>query len=134
MLPIYGKYGEVVGWYLDNTIYSTTGFFLAWIDNGKIFRYKDGCYIGYYWDDGSIRDSQGKVVAFLMGASIAGVELPLCTIPPHSPQPRIAPQKPQKQKMAEIPLALNLQSWGLSWKEFINQPKIIKPVKVSESF
>jgi len=117
MKAIYDIRGEVVGWKALKDIFNLSGNCIAFIDEENVFSLNE-FHLGSY-NRGVFRDLQGRVVAFLHGASNTGVELPSIQIDPIPPIIKI----PSMHSIPSIPPLPDppMPKWGRSWIEFIKE-------------
>ena len=91
MEPIFNRGGKTVGWLYCDVIYDREGVNRAFINNNAVYTYQ--CrYLGRF-ENGFLRDRDGRAVSFVRGAS-GGPATPSTEDPPVPPSPSIPPVAP----------------------------------------
>jgi len=116
--PIFDIRISHVGWYKDGHIFDPEVNWLAFVHQGHIFSAVTLEWLGP-WNDGSLLDQQGQVVAWLDGGQPRGSEPPLP--PPRAPRPprpfrHVRPIHPRRPLFPQQPAS----GWSmLAWHEWL---------------
>jgi len=115
MEPIFDRTGTVIGWLHEGRFLDRSNLYRGFL-SGEAIHSMSGNYLGKF-QNGFIRDKNGKAVAFIKGAS-GGPILPLAKVPQIPPIPPIPPLKsiPSIPPIPQIPSL----AWGTDWESFLN--------------
>ncbi|MGH8742732.1 MAG: 4-fold beta flower protein [Burkholderiales bacterium] len=123
MEPIFNREGKTVGWLYRDVIFNHRGFHRAFINNSAVYNYQ--CrYLGRF-DNGFLRDCNGRAVSFVHGAS-GGPATPSVEDPPISPGTSIPPLAPVPPAPPVPPVSY--PGWSvLDFENFINAKFSVQP-------
>ena len=115
MYPIFNRKGKVVGWLHEKNIYGPGGKHLAFIKKENVYNHR-GEHKGFFLDN-FLKDSEGKAVAFIEGAT-GGPLLPETKKAPIPPLLDKQPKSPEFRKSYKEPKS-DFYDWGTKWRKFI---------------
>ncbi len=115
MDPIYGRNGQVVGWFDDGELLDLHGRYAAFINSGSIISYRGNGHIGWF-EDGVFWDQHFQAVGMLRNAT-ASIPRPGLGGTPGRPGKAGRPGKPGIPGTPGRPGRSN--SWSnLTWDEW----------------
>jgi hypothetical protein len=117
MEPIYDRNGHVIVWLHGHDIYHLNGSHAGVLKSENVYVHR-GQHLGVF-KNGLFRDYQGKVVAYMHGAS-GGPVLPIPSVPPVPPVPSVPPV-PAVPSVPPVPAIPKFTWFALDWHQFINQ-------------
>lgn len=118
MVPVFDKAKRLVGWFDDGHLYSAQLEWVAFRDGGHLFSSTSCKWLGQI-ESGSLRDREGKVVAWIEGARPSSGLRPLQPLTPFRPLQPLRPLKPLNPLTPLVPLT-PLGGWSsLSWEQWL---------------
>jgi hypothetical protein len=80
MEPIYGRNGQVVGWFDEGDILDHHGRYAAFVNSDSIISYHGDGHIGWF-EDGAFWDSNNQIIGFLRNTTASFAKPGMAGVP-----------------------------------------------------